>query len=76
MPMKMIPWNIISSCGNPTRAPQINDMIKLVVRKELRKHGKPSQARIEFVDPEWVEFMTVIQENFDHYEAAFLSGVF
>ena len=45
MPNRMMVWNEISNCGNPTRCTLINDMIKRVKKMEVRKQGVPSRAR-------------------------------
>ena len=45
MPNRHMQWNNISSVGNPTRSTDVNDVIKRVKRAEVRKQGKPSQAR-------------------------------
>ena len=37
MPHKMIPWNIVSEMGNPTRSVLVNEQIKKVGKKETKK---------------------------------------
>jgi hypothetical protein len=45
MPNKLMAWNRLSNQGNPTRSIEINDLIKRVKKKEVRKQGAPSQTR-------------------------------
>ena len=45
MPNRLMVWNEISNVGNPTRCAEINDLIKKVKKKEVRKQGVPSRAR-------------------------------
>ena len=40
LPNRHIPWNDISRVGNPTKSIQVNQMIKKVVKFEVRKQGK------------------------------------
>ncbi|KAG9408425.1 hypothetical protein AC1031_021664 [Aphanomyces cochlioides] len=50
MPRQMQPWDDIRREGNPTRSVIVNDVIKLVMKCEVRKQGVESKARkpIEF----------------------------
>ena len=45
MPNRMMQWNEINQLGNPTKSTEINDLIKRVTKKEVRRQGAPSQAR-------------------------------
>ena len=45
MPNRNMPWNQQSSQGNPTRSSDLNDLIKIVKKREVRKQGKASCAR-------------------------------
>jgi hypothetical protein len=45
MPNKLSKWNPIAQNGNPTKSVEVNELIKRVKNKEVRKQGKPSQAR-------------------------------
>ena len=45
MPNRNMVWNMQTNQGNPTRSKDLNDFIKDVRKKEVRKQGKPSQAR-------------------------------
>jgi hypothetical protein len=39
MPNKLTTWNAISGEGNPTRYIEVNELIKKVKKKEVRKQG-------------------------------------
>ena len=45
MPNKHLGWNTVSLSGNPTRSPEINNLIKRVKRHEVHGEGVSSQAR-------------------------------
>jgi hypothetical protein len=45
MPRQNQVWDEIRGEGNPTRAIPVNDLIKRVMKAEVRHQGKPSQAR-------------------------------
>ena len=45
MPNKNTQWCVRNKCGNPTRSTLVNELIKMMKKKEVRKQGKPSQAR-------------------------------
>lgn len=45
MPNRLSTWNAIMHSGNPTRSVPVNNLIKAVKKKEVRRQGKPSQAR-------------------------------
>jgi hypothetical protein len=44
MPHWLVTWNEITMAGNPTRYVAVNDLIKAVKKKEVRKQGKASKA--------------------------------
>jgi hypothetical protein len=44
MPNRLMAWNELSLAGNPTRSVAVNDLIKAVKKKEVRKQGKTSKA--------------------------------
>ena len=60
MPNRNMPWNQQSSQGNPTRSSELNDLIKIVKKREVRKQGKASCARRAM---EISEFRQLINEN-------------
>ena len=45
MPNGNYSWNVFSNDGNPTKSKAVNDVIKAVLTKEVRKQGKASSAR-------------------------------
>ena len=45
MPNRNMTWNNQSNQGNPTRASELNDLIKTVKKREVRKQGKASCTR-------------------------------
>ena len=45
MPNRNMVWNNRSKEGNPTKSDVLNDFIKVVKKKEVRKEGKTSQAK-------------------------------
>ena len=45
MPNKIMAWNEMTNQGNPTRSTEINELIKRVKKKEVRRQGKESTAR-------------------------------
>ena len=44
MPNCLIPWNTISNSGNPTKSTNVNDLIKRVKKKEVKKQGVVPQS--------------------------------
>ena len=50
VPNKLVSWNALanSSVGNPTKSIAANSLMKIVKKKEVRRQGKPSQARKPF----------------------------
>ena len=53
MPNRLVAWNEETKSGNPTRSVRLNDLIKLVKKKEVRKLGKMSQAHRAFEKSEF-----------------------
>jgi hypothetical protein len=45
MPNKLMAWNALVQQGNPTRSIEVNELIKKMKKKEVRKQGKKSTAR-------------------------------
>ena len=63
MPDKLSPWNVCRQEGNPTRSVVVNNLIKLVKKKEVRKQGKKSQARSPFTKKEYEYLMALLEAN-------------
>lgn len=55
IPMRNATWNPIALSGNPTRSVDVNELIKAVKKAEVRKQGKPSQARRELEEGEFIQ---------------------
>ena len=55
-------WSVRREEGNPTKSIPVNDLIKLVKKKEVRHQGKESQARGPFIEDEF-EFVMEQFEN-------------
>ena len=53
MPNKHLGWNMVSLSGNPTRSPEVNDLIKRVRRHKVHGEGVSSQARRALTLPEF-----------------------
>ena len=45
MPNRNMVWNDRTKEGNPTKSDVLNDFIKVVKKKEVKKEGKTSQAK-------------------------------
>ena len=53
MPNKHLGWNTVSLSGNPTRSPEVNNLIKQVRCHEVRGEGVSLQARRALTLPEF-----------------------
>jgi hypothetical protein len=65
MPNKLMGWNIMTNSGNPTRSILVNDLIKLVKKKEVRKQGKKSLARRPLEKSEFEQTLSLLEESAD-----------
>jgi hypothetical protein len=64
MPHRIQPWNSITMFGNPTRSAEVNNLIKMVKKKEVRRRqGKSSQARRALEPEEFEQLIDLIEEN-------------
>jgi hypothetical protein len=61
MPNKLEPWNVLANCGNPTRSVCINDLIKAVKKKEVRKQGKATMSRRALEASEFVQTIQMLR---------------
>ena len=77
MPNKLMSWNVmtIPPFGNPTKSIPVNELIRLVKKKEVRKQGKPSQARGAFQDSEFETIMDTAENIQDEEARLFLSAI-
>lgn len=55
-------WDETNQNGNPTRAREINDLIKAVRKKEVRRQGVPSHARRPMERDEFQQILTACHE--------------
>jgi hypothetical protein len=55
IPMRNAIWNPTLSSGNPSRSVQVNELIKTVKKKEVRRQGAASQARREMEEREFIQ---------------------
>ncbi len=67
MPRQNMPWDDIRGEGNPTRSIAVNNVIKRVMKHEVRKQGVKSQARRPIEFAEFVKILTIIRTN-QHYK--------
>jgi len=62
MPNKLQPWNALASTGNPTRSILVNQLIKLVRKKQVRKQGKESAVRRPLQPEEFEQTIAILQQ--------------
>ena len=65
MPDKLQSWSVRRQDGNLTRSVAVNDLIKLVKKKEVRHQGKKSQARSPFTEKEYEFLMAQLEYHLD-----------
>ena len=58
-------WNVVTQVGNPTRSVEVNNLIKEVKKKEVRKQGKASSARRPLQPPEFEATLEKLNELLD-----------
>ena len=61
MPNRLIVWSTTRNEGNPTRSNEINDLLKRVKRKEVRKQGVSPKCRRAITEREFRLLLTVLQ---------------
>jgi hypothetical protein len=44
MPNRLVPWSTTNNEGNPTKSIDVNDLIRHVKKKEVRKQGVAPQS--------------------------------
>ena len=62
MPNRLLQWNTISNSGNPTKSTNVNDLIKRVKKKEVRKQGVAPQSQRSMKEPEFRVLRTIRQK--------------
>jgi len=63
MPNRNMTWNMQTEQGNPTKATELNDFIKVVKKKEVRKEGKASQAKRPMHISEYTQLIDKIRNG-------------
>ena len=63
MTNRLMPWNEIASVGNPTRCTEINDLVKYIKKKEVRKQGVKSQARRALTHDEFKNTSELLKQS-------------
>ncbi len=58
MPRKRLDWDPIQKEGNPTRSSEVNELIKRVMKFEVRREGVKSHARRPI---EYEEFLNLLK---------------
>ena len=76
MPNRLLPWNEQTRTGNPTRSVLVNNLIKEVKKKEVRKQGKASNARRPMKMDEYIELVKRLRKKTDLTPRYILSAYF
>jgi hypothetical protein len=63
MPNRQPTWDVLTNSGNPTKSIEINELVKLVKKKEVRRQGKPSSARRPLEDSEYQQAIALIEST-------------
>jgi len=63
MPNRLAAWSYTRNEGNPTRSTEINDLIKRVKRKEVRKQGVAPKCRRAIMESEFRVLHRVLTTN-------------
>lgn len=71
MPNRLQAWNSISRTGNPTRSTDVNDLIKAVKKKEVRRLGKPTSADRQLEKEEFDQAIKIL-ESYGDFERRYL----
>ncbi len=76
MPNKMTNWDEVTQRGNPTRCPQVNGLIRLMIKAEVARRGMPSQARRSLTPKEFENLMEKIRKEGEESCAVWLAANF
>jgi hypothetical protein len=76
MPNRLMSWNVLNNVGNPTKSIEINDLIKVVKKKEVRKQGKTSTARRPLEHDEYQNVLSYLRGHEDPIKRYTLPGFF
>ena len=63
MPNSNSQWDDVLNRGNPTKSKQVNDMIKAVVKHEVRHEGVTSKARRAFDYKEYLQLCKIMKRK-------------
>ena len=63
MTNRLMTWNELSNVGNPTKSTEINDLIKYIKKKEVRKQGIGSKARRTLTHQEFKETLVTLKDH-------------
>ena len=63
MPNRLIVWTSGRNEGNPTRSIDVNNLIKRVKKKEVRKQGVASQCRRAITEAEFRAMQKILQKH-------------
>ena len=75
MPDKIQSWSIRRKDGNPTWSVSVNDLIKLVKKKEVRHQGKKSQAWSPLTENEYESLVGLLKSHPDLLKQFFGAGI-
>jgi hypothetical protein len=74
MPRQSIPWDPILQRGNPSRAGEVNKLIKAVLLSEVRREGVASQARRPIEFDEFLNVLALVRAGSDRTGSKFKIG--
>lgn len=63
MPNKIAAWDSINNVGNPTKSKEVNELIKYVKKKEVRRTGKASCTKRALTQHEFRLILSVFFER-------------
>jgi hypothetical protein len=76
LPNRHMQWNQLTTSGNPTKSPEVNEVISRVKTKEVRNQGKASQAREPFTEAEYECAISVMDSHEDVAVRLLVSTIF
>ena len=68
------PWSEVAKHGNPTKSPQVNELLHAMNKMEAARRGKPSQARWALVAREYEAIIGALAEHLDTEVGTWLSA--
>jgi hypothetical protein len=76
MPNRLMSWNVLNNVGNPTKSIVVNDLIKAIKKREVRKQGKASAARRPLEHDEFQNILLHLRGHADPIKRYALPGFF